>query len=506
MITTLTHLFFPKKVKNYYFFSSSELSIYLKQQSLEVSLFVIQGETRTLKDFWVFPYSKHEELISHLQNLYKTVGNGTSIKVILDSSSLFLKKIDLPFHDHEKIRAVLPFELESSLPIALSEIAFDFVVTSQSERSSSVLVAVIQKKVLEERLAPFKELEIAVDSVSVDTIEFYQIASSIANAHDNLHIFIALEENHTKLLLFEGNRFLNVRIIVKKLHPEASLVDEIIFTIKTYCAEQSLALSNILITLFGTVPPQLRESLNKTFSTQCSLFVGDIFFKTHNIINATSTQCTLIPYPCIEIFNNDQEFNINHQSISAKEFFLFQKNILTVSILSLAIVGLLTFHVLSQITYLQKRLTSDQTKIIGVMKKTFPSVQEELNRISKKAASVKKINSLSRQISEALNLAHKDISQESSILSAFSAQNRNSFLEYLVTLSTKIDRETLGLELKKMILNRSSITLEGRVRNFEALEQFERALKETELFASIPDMQKVDFSIVLPLEQKGALS
>jgi hypothetical protein len=506
MIATLTHLFFPKKVRNYYLFSTSELSLYIKEQSLEASLFVLQGKARTLKHFWTLPYGKHEELLAHLQMLYNATSSSSSIKVILDSSSLFFKKIDLPFHDYEKIRAVLPFELESSLPIPLSEVAFDFVITHKSDTTSSILVAVIQRKTLEERLAPFKELQISVDTVSVDTIEFYRIASSIIVAESGLNIFIALEENNTKLLLFEGNRFLNVRIIIKKLHPEASLIDEVIFTIKTYCTEESLAPSKPYIMLFGNSPAQMKEALHAAFSTECLLFIGDRFFENHNIVNMTNTQCTLIPYPCIPTFHVDQEFNINHQSISAREFLLFQKNIITGCLLAFTILGLLGFHILSQIKYLEKRLAADQAKIIAVMKKTFPSVEEELSRVSKKASASKKINSAARQITDALNLAHKDIAQESSILSSFSDESRNSFLENLVTLSTKIDRETLGLELKKMTLNKTSITLEGRVRNFEALEQFERALKETELFASIPDMQKVDFSISLPLEQKGTRS
>ena len=501
MITTLTHLFFPKKVKNYYLFSSSELSIYIKKQSVEASLFVLQGETRSLKNFWTLPYNKHEDLLAHLQMLYKATSSSTSIKVVVDSSSVFFKKIDLPFQDYEKIKAILPFELESSLPIPLSETNFDFVITHATQTASSLLVTVIPKKVLEERLFPFKELQIPVDTVSVDTIELYNIASSMTSPDTGLSLFIALEENNTKLLLFEGNRFLNVRIIVKKLHPEDSLVDEIIFTIKTYCSEESLSLNNISIVLLGTVPAGLPESLNKTLSTECKLFIGDTFFQTHNIVNMTNTQCVLIPYPCIPTFHLDPEFNLNNQSISSKDFNLFQKNIISITLLTCALLSLLGFHIATQIKYLEKRLVTDQTKMIAIMKKTFPSAAEELSRMSKS----KKASSLARQITEALNLAHKDISQESSILSAFSAQSRNSFLEYLVTLSTKIDRETLGLELKKMTLNKSVITLEGRVRNFEALEQFERALKETELFATIPDMQKVDFSITLPLIQKGAL-
>lgn len=507
MITTLHNLFFPQRIKNFYLFTSSELSIYIREHTIEASLFVLHKEVKTLKAVWNFPYTKHEELLQHIQALYKATSASTTIEIILDSSSLFFKKIDLPFKDYEKIKAVLPFELESFLPVPLSETCFDFIITHQTESSSSILVVVIPKKTLTEKLKPFEELQIPIDCVSVDTVELYRIASKEALKYpQGCSVFIAIEENSTKILLFDSSVFLNLRIINKQLESESSLVDEIMFTIKTYYSEQSLPGQTLSIVLFGDISSTFKDLVNKQLNNECTLFIGNTFLEEQGIINDTNSRCTLISYACIPTHSEQNEFNINNETISTKQFLLFQKNLITISFLSLSILGLLTFHIFSQINFLKKRLINDQTKIMAVMKKTFPSVEEEVSKINKKPGAQKKNIPLLRQISQALTLANKDISQETSILSAFSAQNRNSFLEYLVILSTKIDRETLGLELKKMTINKATITLEGRVRNFEALEQFEKALKETELFFTIPDMQKIDFTISLPLVSKGGLS
>ncbi|NBP15134.1 hypothetical protein EBU95_12160 [bacterium] len=56
-----------------------------------------------------------------------------------------------------------------------------------------------------------------------------------------------------------------------------------------------------------------------------------------------------------------------------------------------------------------------------------------------------------------------------------------------------------------MLINKNTITLEGNVRSFEAVEQFEAQLKETKLFSNVPDLQKVEFSVILPLDSQGVL-
>jgi hypothetical protein len=54
-----------------------------------------------------------------------------------------------------------------------------------------------------------------------------------------------------------------------------------------------------------------------------------------------------------------------------------------------------------------------------------------------------------------------------------------------------------------MVITKKSITLEGKVRSFPALNQLEQQLKETKLFVHVPEMQKLDFATSLTLDDQG---
>ena len=66
-------------------------------------------------------------------------------------------------------------------------------------------------------------------------------------------------------------------------------------------------------------------------------------------------------------------------------------------------------------------------------------------------------------------------------------------------LSTTIDREILGLHLKKMTFNKNGITLDGNVRSFDAVEELLKQLRNTNLFTQVPNLQKTEFSLPLTL-------
>ena len=145
---------------------------------------------------------------------------------------------------------------------------------------------------------------------------------------------------------------------------------------------------------------------------------------------------------------------------------------------------MLIAHSFIQQRKLSQELQSSKKEIVKVLKKHFPSIKGSSQR-------------------GAIDTAQREVKREESIWSSLSSQNKQSFLYYLYILTTKIDRETLGLNLNKMVISKNIMTLEGSVRSFEAVAQFENQLRDTGLFSSVPDMQKVDFSIQLPLIDKG---
>jgi Tfp pilus assembly PilM family ATPase len=68
--------------------------------------------------------------------------NHASCQASLPLSEIMFRQVTLPFRDENKIRKTLPFELEPLLPVAVDEIAVDYLPSSAGE----LLVAVTTKK------------------------------------------------------------------------------------------------------------------------------------------------------------------------------------------------------------------------------------------------------------------------------------------------------------------------------------------------------------------------
>jgi hypothetical protein len=82
-----------------------------------------------------------------------------------------------------------------------------------------------------------------------------------------------------------------------------------------------------------------------------------------------------------------------------------------------------------------------------------------------------------KRVSEIVESAKSCLQQTKKICFSFSEKNR-AFLHHLQELGHKIDRASLGLDLKKMSMKDKEIILQGKVKDFEALETFEEELME----------------------------
>jgi general secretion pathway protein L len=66
-------------------------------------------------------------------------------------------QLQLPFIDPKRLDATVGFEVEAQLPFELSEAVYDYVVASQHDKKSDLLVGVVKKDELEKLLALLKE-------------------------------------------------------------------------------------------------------------------------------------------------------------------------------------------------------------------------------------------------------------------------------------------------------------------------------------------------------------
>ena len=65
---------------------------------------------------------------------------------------------------------------------------------------------------------------------------------------------------------------------------------------------------------------------------------------------------------------------------------------------------------------------------------------------------------------------------------AFSNQARASYLQYLLELSSKIDRKSIDLQVAQISIAEGVLTLKAKVKDYQALKVLERELDQSALF------------------------
>lgn len=87
--------------------------------------------------------------------------------------------------------------------------------------------------------------------------------------------------------------------------------------------------------------------------------------------------------------------------------------------------------------------------------------------------------------------AAEKVQREEELWFAFSRQTRFSFLKALQEMSSAIDRDAIGLKLRKLVITPNALLFEGEVKDFNALKVLERELRESNLFIIVPTMQEL---------------
>lgn len=103
------------------------------------------------------------------------------IRIAIPASMVLFKELELPFIDHEKIRMVLDYEVESMLPFDLNDAVIDFIITkvNHEKKTSQLLVAAIRNQDLQSVLDLYHQAGIDPEEVTIDLLSLYGLYQQI---------------------------------------------------------------------------------------------------------------------------------------------------------------------------------------------------------------------------------------------------------------------------------------------------------------------------------------
>ncbi len=536
-------IFLPEKFGTYYLFSQRVVGIDVTKTHVHATVLSMRGSIISVEKCITEPLNSNksnhaERVIEALGTVMQQVGTVTKVHVSLPSSSVVFKEMRLPFTEYDKINMVIRFEAEPLLPFTAQDAVIDFIITDidKDGTGSQVLVAAAQKQTIAEQLSLFEQAHIDPDIITVDMFALYGLYTQIPTyeAQEGTVILLVIDAQTTRMLAIHNKQPRIIRTLphgIYHIAKEASsaidnatpkqIMDHLIrFGLeKSEPPELAQAVQNSLTTFFDKIHFALNSTLTQLQNTNvskilllgpgmeikgltpfaqeklqfpCELF--DIQKLTENkryrIRNNTNiTQATVtslaaaVPSPIMD------KFNLRRGVFEPAKSNLLLKQLITAGILLVILFTALIAHNIIQTRRLKHEIQSSQTEAIEELKSRFPNVPEDED-----------------DFDDVIESAKTELSQEESIWLAFSSQSRASFLEYLLALSTKINKAELGLVPEQLTIMdglKGEITLKAKVRDFEALKQLEDALRRIKLFSYVEGQTTTDFTMKILLAQNN---
>jgi type IV pilus assembly protein PilM len=540
----LKNVLIPEKVGSYYLIPQRIVGFDINKTSIHVTQLLLHGKHISLEKFIDQPLeleatAPYQERVSKtIKTILTKLDRYDALRTSISSSMAIFKELTLPFTDSEKISMVLNYEIEPFLPFPITQTIVDFIITqtNKEQQNSIVLVAAVKKEYIAEHLSYFEQAGISPNAITVDLFDLYglyKFIPSYAEQSGN-NVLIDIGFNVTRIAYIVDGRLTLVRTLSKGMLQWAktaaqatntttneslekvirfglehnndqaynnaikeslsSFLNEIRFTLDSFISQTKTEqkINKIFLLGQGADVGQITTFFNKQLQIPCELFEVNELLKTDLVSlknenriprSAILSLSTALITPTVE------KFNLRKQEFSVEQLGLFYKQLISAGCLLLFIFGGLLFHNFWQVNKLKNTAQNFENEIVTTLSK----------RGLAKA----------RTMTEAMKQAEEKVTQEETIWFAFSSQTRFSFLKYLQDLSSAIDKEATGLNLKKLIITEQeprTMVLEGEVEDFDALKILEKELKQSNMFVSIPSLQSTKFNIPLQLKKNGDAS
>lgn len=472
--------------------------------------------------------------------ILKRVGKYDEIHTVLPSSIVVFKELKLPFVSRDKISMVIGFEIEPLLPFPLREAIIDFIITREipEEKSSEIIVTAVQKQHMINHIALFEAAGVNPTVITVDMICVYGLYRHI-DAYKNIQggaALISITSHSTAIAFMVDGQLKTVRTISKGMvaftkqitqqlnNSSTEIIDYLLrfgveesgdnaeytaiiqkvisewwdavnFTLVSFSGQllNRQPITKIIFLGNGALIKGLITFIAQKTNSACELFTTqDVIqnpictVKNSNIITPLTviSASSTLPLPIIV------DYNLKQKEFATQDDSLLLRQGIVLAFITIVLFALLISHYFIQTNKLQKAVYKSEQHVLNALVSTFKDLEN-----------AKKLDE------ELIDDARAELEEKQKRWFAFSQQSRASILQYLLELSSKIDRKSIGLIVEQITIGEGILTLKAEVKDYEALKTFERELEQSQLFAvTEAPPETPQFTMRLTLVNKEELS
>jgi hypothetical protein len=418
---------------------------------------------------------------------------GSDFVVSIPANQVIFRNLQIPFSNIKKIRMVLPFELETTLPYAAEDLVIDFHTLNGTPAGdkTELLAAAIEKS----KLSPYLD---ALTSIQADpeklTLGGLPTALCLANQADpeEDQLFIEIDDTYGTLFIMAGGRLQLIRSFpLPSAGPSKApqLCAQIQQTLAAFLESSEFNFEPIEVVASGIgldetdIIPQLSRALDMPVKTASIVDRLDIPMGTNAERPWIPVQMDNALALALMEVEGHEGLNFHKGQFAAQKFLAKHKGpLIKTGILAAAVLVLFFFNLIMDAYTLNKHLHRINSQMTQVFKATFPEVktirypyqemQAKIRETKKTAAfedeagphirSIDLLNSISEKIPDniTVNLARLVIQPDNVIISGTtdtynsvdSIKNRLEQIQHFkkVTInSSNIDRS--GNEVRFML-------------------------------------------------------
>ena len=530
-------IFVPSRIGSYYIFHKRVLGFELNATSVQASLLYFSGNKVVIENSMTIALQDQSQasIINAIKKIATTIGRYDEVVTSLISSTVVFKELVLPFIGREKIKMIVGFEIEPHLPFTLDEAIIDFIITDENKEKSqtTILVAATRQSDLDAQTAYFEKAGIQLDNVTLDMFalyDFYRHGMYVAQAYNSL-LVVDFSIDAIRILYIQKGLLKSVRLVPYGLtfmmskadennssamqhrmldellqsnaQEEQDVIDQDVAQKITidFCKQITLSLSffqkqiknfttpsKVICLGAGTgIPTFLEQTLVhcqipvEILDIKKVLHRSDITIQKKVKVDAQHSSSLIIALSAAHY--GDVNFLLKKQDIAKNS--LLNKQLLIIAFISLSTIAGVYFYGQYQLRIWEAAYNKSKKEITNTLK-------EEMD------VDIKGI----KRVSDIVSKAQEKLEQSKKVCFSFSEKN-HSFLRYLQELSSNVDKQSIGLDLKKISLHDKEVILQGSVKDWPELDIFKKELMELKGFAlkgRWPDGPN-DFTVTLQAQE-----
>ena len=512
----IADIFFPERYHSYFIISRRVAAVMITKSSIRVAVirsartqrFIEQLIEEDIDQDLAMPFA--ERVAISLQKVLLQVPSSARIVLVVPSTQVIFKMITVPRMGLEKIKLIVPFEVESLLPFPWSDAAIDCIVTHEDVRENKVhvLVMATTKAVIEEQRSYFAATGRIPEIMTTSAVELCGLSQEIPQFFDAERpvITLCIDQHETIIVLAHQARILALRVIPQGFYDvfageefkEPTLkefVHTIVVTGSNFLeqAGHDAAIPKLIVCGIGSEHKEFCETIHQEWNVVCELLPISKILHTGTIVSSSGmTNAFLIPIAAALPHVLTDEVNLDRDSAEKK---IHQKIVWQLAGTALLIVTILGSFFLTR------------TIVLNRMRASYNRTSQEMISLIENNIEGLKGRLKGRSLDYATKEAEREIAKNN-VWFSLSSSHRFAALRVLLELSKKLNRDSLGLELRRLDFEyapqeeREKLVLEGRVRDDKAVLEFEKNLRESSMFTLSESLQKPEFTLHLKLNLK----